>query len=135
MVSHGEVLHIAEILARGDACNGASVRVLGTLEDHDVAAARLRISHAGSTLAVDSSALGGIAVRPGELLQFIGEISVEPPALLRARIIIRVDGLNVQLFDKALQAQRAFLRETARAVPAPPPGTSAERAACGDASS
>ena len=113
MVSHGEVLHIGELLERGDAANGTSVRVLGTLEDHDIAGARLRISHAGHSLAVDSSALGGIAVRPGELLQFIGEVSVEPPPLLRARVMLRVDGLNIALFDKALQAQRAFLRETA----------------------
>ena len=109
-VRHGTVLHIAELMSRGDAATGMSVRVLGALEEQNIGAATLRITHASHSLVVDTSALGGIAsLQRGALLQFIGEVATDPLLVVRARVMIRVDGLNLNLFDKALHEQRAFL--------------------------
>ena len=134
MASHGEVMHIGELLARGAAASGASVRVLGTLVDIDRSAtgatcpahraghsACLTIAHAGSSLAVDTSLLDEVAVRLGELLQFIGEIDMGPPATLRARVMLHVDDLDVETFDCALREQRDFLADSRRAAAAGSP--------------
>lgn len=113
MASHGEVLHIQEILARGGAANKTSVRVLGTVQHIDLAAARLTIEHKSAVLDVDTSALGGHAYQQGQLLQFIGEMSVCEQAvpLLRARIVRSMEGLDLELYDRSLKAKREFERE------------------------
>ena len=134
MASHGEVLHISELLARGAATSGASVRVLGTLVDVDRAAtgatcpahksghaARLTIAHAGASLAVDTSLLDEVAVRLDELIQFIGEVDVGPPMNLRARVMLHIDDLDVDTFDRALRRNRDFLAGSLRATSERPP--------------
>ena len=117
MVSHGEGLHIPEILARGLGANNLSVRVLGTLVHMDTVAARLAIEHQSARLEVDTSALEARVYQQGQLLQFIGEMVVCEHAapLLRARIVRDMDIQDLDLYDRSLKAKRDFERELARA--------------------
>ena len=109
-VRSGEILHIGEIVARGRAANATSVRVLGTLRSYDLAESAATIEHNGSSLRVDTSALEAHAFRSGELLQFIGEVSVPNSGdpILRARIVRHVASMNLELFDRALAMRRDF---------------------------
>ena len=111
-VRSGEILHIAEILARGSHANAQSVRVLGTLLSFDHSLGIATIEHCGARLTVDTSALD-VAFHPGELLQFIGEVSVPDggEASVRARIVRNVSGLKLDLLDLCLKAKRDFERE------------------------
>ena len=112
-VSHGTVLHIHELLARVRDAGGdggeTSVRVLGSLLRFDPSSCRATIVHDGSQLDVDTSTLGSQhPFREGDMLQFIGEVSLQPPALLRARVMRNVNGLNLDVFEHAVREKRRF---------------------------
>jgi hypothetical protein len=118
-VSHGQLLFVHEIVARGAAANNLSVRVTGVLSGIDRALCRAalldpRIS--GCQLAVDTSQLIGQNLRNDELVQLIGEIAASAGVtvqLLRARTLRNVDGLDLDVFEKAVKAKRAFEQELA----------------------
>ena len=52
-------------------------------------------------------------MRVGEMLQIFGELLVEADGsrTLRARIARNVNGLNIELYERAVEAKRAFERE------------------------
>ncbi|KAJ3034926.1 hypothetical protein HDV00_004536 [Rhizophlyctis rosea] len=127
--AHGVILHIEEILADPKGKAGETVRVLGKLLAFDPVNNMAQIEHAHTNLVVDTSLLGNFSHRNKSLLQFIGELDdwVVParqqmpssPAthaggeyvILRARIVRNVDGLDLTLYDKALQIRRKFDEE------------------------
>ena len=99
--------------SRAVGTGGTSVRVTGRLVEFDTATARALIEHQGEELSIDVSALGGSRMRQGELLQFIGEAfpgrhGTSQP-YVRARIVRNVDNLDMQTYEKAVLATRAFI--------------------------
>ena len=92
---------------------GTSVRVTGRLVEFDIATASALIEHQGEELSIDVSALGGSRMRQGELLQFIGEAFPgrhgKSQPYVRARIVRNVDNLDMQTYEKAVLATRAFI--------------------------
>ncbi|KNC97385.1 uncharacterized protein SPPG_07312, partial [Spizellomyces punctatus DAOM BR117] len=119
---HGKIVHIEEIQAQS--MSGSSVRVIGTLLTYDTNTSLAVIEHARSQLVVDLSLLGPFSNRTKSLLQFIGEVETwQPPPnlpfsclpsasrnylILRARIARNVDGLDLSMYDQALQIRRKF---------------------------
>ena len=115
----GEILHIEEVLSLGRAANAKSVRVLGALLEFDAETCRAVIEHQGTRLTVDTSALGSTIFRAGELMQFIGEVSLADADTLelRARVVRNVSGLNLDLYDQAVHAKRQFEQQLLQAQP------------------
>ena len=100
-------------VSRAVGTGGTSVRVTGRLVEFDTATACALIEHQGEELSIDVSALGGSRMRQGELLQFIGEAfpgrhGTSQP-YVRARIVRNVDNLDMQTYEKAVLATRAFI--------------------------
>ena len=114
---HGVIVHLHEALAShasgGDGTSlrdGMSVRVQGVVRSFDPHAATLMIEQRGATLEVDVALLGDVPVHVGDLCQVLGELEV--PACgsrrVRARIARNVNGLGLELWDRAVKAKRAF---------------------------
>ena len=99
--------------SRAVGTGGTSVRVTGRLVEFDTATACALIEHQGEELSIDVSALGGSRMRQGELLQFIGEAFPgrhgKSQPYVRARIVRNVDNLDMQTYEKAVLATRAFI--------------------------
>ena len=90
----------------------------------------LILSHENKNVLVDISCAGSIPLIKNRLYQVIGEMQTRPldlttslttllpktktPMILKARIIRNIDGLDVNLFDKALKIKREF--ESANSV-------------------
>ena len=130
----GRPWHLDEIAVRAAAADGAvwlagrSVRVLGVLTALDHAGGSVTIAHRGASLTVDMRLLeSATPLHVGDWLQAIGELLLDdspapaleggapagaPAALcLRARVCRNVNGLNVGLYEKAIEATREFERE------------------------
>lgn len=119
-VSHGQLLFVHEIVARGAAANNLSVRVTGCLRGVDRASCRASLLDprvAGHSIVVDISQLIDQNLRDDELVQIIGELSVVSGGatvqLLRARTLRNVDGLDLDIFMKAVKAKEAFEQDLA----------------------
>ena len=99
-----QVVSIDDLVERGLAANGQSVRVLGYVISFDLATAEVVIEYkAPSCLVVNTLALGdGANIRKGELLQFFGEVCAleGQPMVLHARIMRNVTCLNVELHNR-----------------------------------
>ena len=130
----GRPWHLDELAVRAAAADGAvwlagrSVRVLGVLTALDHAGGSVTIAHRGASLTVDMRLLeSATPLHVGDWLQAIGELLLDdspapaleggapagaPAALcLRARVCRNVNGLNVGLYEKAIEATREFERE------------------------
>ncbi len=76
-------------------------------------------------LLLDTRFIEPFRARPGSIFQFIGELdsaSSDDHPVLRARVVRCVDGMDVAMYNKALDAQRKFFegRETNSAVGSEP---------------
>ena len=112
MAASGQILRLEELSSNAALHAGASVRVLGKLTGFDAAASEATLEDAGWPLKVDTSLLGQPALRIGGLFSFIGETETRHDGLrLRARVVRCVDGIDLGLFDRALQLRRQFLQE------------------------
>lgn len=125
-VSHGQVLFVHEILARGVTANNLSVRVTGCLAHVDRAASSASVVDPRSpavasvaALAVDTSQVMEQNFRDDELVRIIGEMCVTADRggapLLRARVLSNVDGLDLEVYERTVLAKRAFEAEVAAA--------------------
>ncbi|CAM6090023.1 unnamed protein product [Calypogeia fissa] len=89
-----------------------SLRILGLLESYSVQTAMAVITHGGAKFRVDTQHLRNLEMRIGSLYQFIGELLPDPEfpsqLMLQARVGRNVDGLDLDLYDKALQIRRQF---------------------------
>ena len=108
--------------------------------DFDVDRNLVRVEHKGVQLVVDRELVPELQVQRGSLFQFIGEVTqfqaralsrspphpipahpprcLQPQLQLRARVARIVDGLDLELYDEALQVRRAFEEEMAAAAAA-----------------
>lgn len=57
-----------------------------------------------------------MAFNRGSLYQFIGEVNVSEKINLRARIACCIDGMDMDLFNQALDIRRNYLQEDTLAV-------------------
>ncbi|XP_024538129.1 uncharacterized protein LOC112348939 [Selaginella moellendorffii] len=115
----GTIVQLPELLEPGSPfCRHMkSLRVMGTLESFDVESGVAHIRHEGASLAVDTTLLRDIHLRPGSLYQFIGELLLQSGMMLRARVARNVDGLDVKLYEKALRLRRIFQEQRATSSP------------------
>lgn len=114
--SSGEALFIDEVIQRLSSENleGKSVRITGKLEEHDAEAcmARLVDPQSGKHLIVKTILIEPFAAKRGSLFQMIGELDClnnRNEIVLKARVVRCVDGLDMTMYRKALQAQREYL--------------------------
>jgi hypothetical protein len=112
MLAHGTIRTLVEVRDGGESAHGSSVRVMGVLESFDPDASRGVIAMDGASLAVDVSLVPGADPhRVGSMYQYIGEVDVRgADRTLRARVARCVDGLDVEVYKRALQVRRKFLR-------------------------
>ncbi|CAK9219723.1 unnamed protein product [Sphagnum troendelagicum] len=111
----GIIVHLDELHASSPfaATPSQSLRVLGQLNSYDVETGIVLITEAGASLKVDTQLLHDVALRQGSLYQFIGELNftASNEMVLQARVGRNVDGLDLKLYDKALQLRRQFEKE------------------------
>ena len=72
-----------------------------------------------SQLTVDTKLIEPFHARLGSVFQFIGELDTSAPGVelaLRARVVQRVDGIDVAMYYSALDSQREYLKSCQRDV-------------------
>mmetsp|Transcript_24954 Transcript_24954/g.72988 ORF Transcript_24954/g.72988 Transcript_24954/m.72988 type:complete len:175 (+) Transcript_24954:113-637(+) len=109
---HGQELQIREVLERGQAAAGLSVKLLGVVEDHRMAEflAVLRLEE--SSIPVRTTRISGEPLVEGRLVFIIGELVLYGGGLvLDGRVATSAQGLDVRLWGQALAARQAFLQE------------------------
>ena len=57
-----------------------------------------------------------MAFNRGSLYQFIGEVNINEKTTLRARIASCIDGMDMDLFNQALDIRRKYLQEVTTSV-------------------
>ncbi|CAM9687441.1 unnamed protein product [Discosporangium mesarthrocarpum] len=107
-------IHLLHEVIQGVATG--SVRVIGSLRSYDAAADEAMIEYKGASLPVNTSLIPGFQFRQDSLFEFIGEVEDgggggATGKKLRARVYRNVDGLDTNLFEKALRVRRAFLAD------------------------
>ncbi|OZJ02520.1 hypothetical protein BZG36_04263 [Bifiguratus adelaidae] len=114
-VPHGDIVFLDEIEKDIVKWSGRMVRVLAVLESYDPQENRASIELEGYRLAVDTSLLGVFSYHLNSLYQWIGELHVnnnkathEESLILHARIMSNSDGLDIQLYRKAVQLRREY---------------------------
>lgn len=65
----------------------------------------------GIELIIDTSFVEPTAFNRGSLYQFTGEVYVSENIILRARIATCIDGMDMNLFNQALDIRRKYLQE------------------------
>ncbi|PIA61260.1 hypothetical protein AQUCO_00300650v1 [Aquilegia coerulea] len=95
--------------------HGASLRVIGKLQDYSVETATAVIVDGSINLKVDTQHLRDLSFRIGSIYQFIGELHIKPDneAILQARVGRNVDGMDLNLYYQSLQLLRQFQDEQA----------------------
>ena len=78
---------------------------------HDITNSRLKVCEDGCEIIIDTSLVEPMAFNRGSMYQFIGEISVEKNLTLQARIATCIDGMDMKLFNQALEIRRKYLKE------------------------
>ncbi|PFX26836.1 CST complex subunit TEN1-like [Stylophora pistillata] len=110
-ISSGQLLRVKELTHLGTSLDGKSVRTWGRAVAHNMARSQLKVSDEGIELIIDTSYVEPIAFNRGSLYQFIGEVYVYDNIILRARIATCIDGMNMDLFNQALDIRRKYLKE------------------------
>ena len=114
--SHGRIHHIEEIL-NNEQLHHQSVRVTGRVIRYDAHQNVVVLeSPQNQVLLVETHLLTpAMEFTIGSLYQFIGETYItngQQTVQLCARVGRNVDGLNLSLYEQALEAQRRFLAIT-----------------------
>ena len=80
---------------------------------HNIADQVVEIKDSGQELIICSNLIEPVAFQIGHLYQFIGEMTDtgRDSLVLRARVAICVDGLDMNLFQQALDIRRKYLGE------------------------
>ena len=84
--------------------------------DHDITKSQLKVCNEGCELIIDTSFVEPMAFNRGSLYQFIGEVDINEKMVLRARIATCIDGMDMELFNQALDIRRKYLQEDIQAV-------------------
>ncbi|XP_065851987.1 CST complex subunit TEN1 [Euphorbia lathyris] len=90
--------------------HGASLRVIGKLQEYNVETAIAIIADGNAILKVEAQHLRNLTFRIGSVYQFIGELVIKPEneAVLEARVGRNVDGIDLKLYHQTLQLLRQF---------------------------
>ncbi|WCJ24835.1 CST complex subunit TEN1 [Euphorbia peplus] len=90
--------------------HGASLRVIGKLEEYNVETAIAIIADGNATLKIGTQHLRNLSFRIGSVYQFIGELVIQPEneAILEARVGRNVDGIDLNLYYQTLKLLRKF---------------------------
>ena len=112
-VSPGVLLRLDELAS---CAPGSSVRVLGKvlrIEHEDGWRAVIELHQARLTVDLSHLPMDGHAFHKGDLFQFLGELLVDEHGslLLRARIARSFQGVDVGLYERAVEVKRAFLQQ------------------------
>lgn len=83
---------------------------------HDISTSELKVCEDGCELVIDTSLVEPMAFNRGSLYQFIGEVNMNEKITLRARIACCIDGMDMDLFNQALDIRRKYLQEDTPAV-------------------
>ena len=83
---------------------------------HDITTSELKVCEDGCELVIDTSLVEPMAFNRGSLYHFIGEVSINEKITLRARIACCIDGMDMDLFNQALDIRRKYLQEDIPAV-------------------
>eukprot|EP00270_Netrium_digitus_P020243 TRINITY_DN8271_c0_g1_i1.p3 TRINITY_DN8271_c0_g1~~TRINITY_DN8271_c0_g1_i1.p3 ORF type:complete len:128 (-),score=34.07 TRINITY_DN8271_c0_g1_i1:353-736(-) len=117
VIKPGRIVFLDELEELGAEALGGSFRVMGRIVKVDNSeGARVEIVHGGASLVVGMQHVGGggvpLVFKEGSLFQFIGEIDPDPfdgmKFILQARVARNVDGLDENLFRKAIELRRKF---------------------------
>lgn len=119
-VKSGKPIFIDEIIEdmKHMDLNGSSICVTGRLIEHDVdvCLAKLSDPQTKKELCVDTAFIEPFEARFGSLFQMIGELETRSDkignnAVLKARVVRCVDGMDMALYRKAVEYQRAHLQK------------------------
>ena len=83
---------------------------------HDITTSELKVCEDGCEFVIDTSLVEPMAFNRGSLYQFIGEVNMDEKMILRARIACCIDGMDMDLFNQALDIRRKYLQENTPAV-------------------
>jgi len=78
---------------------------------HDITTSQLKICSDGCEMLIDTSLVEPLAFNRGSMYQFIGEICINEKLTLRARIACCIDGMDMELFNQALDIRRKYQKE------------------------
>ncbi|KAI9208518.1 telomere-capping, CST complex subunit-domain-containing protein [Polychytrium aggregatum] len=109
-----QIVHIDEIAQRLDELAGQSVRVVGRISKIDPMSNLLVLERRTATLTVRTDLVGDAApLRERMLIQVIGnlEMGTHCTAHVDAKIIRNVDGLDLDLWESAVEMRRRFLMQ------------------------
>ena len=65
----------------------------------------LEIEYHGARLTIDTTLIDVVALRAGDYRHFLGELR-GPPLVLRARMLVLMDGVDPALYDRCLARRR-----------------------------
>ncbi|XP_013420911.1 CST complex subunit TEN1 [Lingula anatina] len=110
----GEIVFLQE-LCRSDT-DKKSVRVIGRLTNHDFRACSAVITDVTQTytVKVDTTLIEPFNYMRDSLVQLIGEmerLDRSGDRILRARVVSIVDGMDMNLYQRVVQAQRQYFNK------------------------
>eukprot|EP00697_Spironema_sp_BW2_P011719 gnl/Spiro4/2753_TR1339_c0_g1_i1.p1 gnl/Spiro4/2753_TR1339_c0_g1~~gnl/Spiro4/2753_TR1339_c0_g1_i1.p1 ORF type:complete len:126 (+),score=20.76 gnl/Spiro4/2753_TR1339_c0_g1_i1:30-380(+) len=96
------------------AMQNQSVRVFGRLVEFDPSSQIAVLNHQGHSLRVNTELIAGVVLKSDSQYQFIGELrgaeDTDGSLVLEARVCRLVDGIDLELFQQALQLRNQFLQ-------------------------
>ncbi|KAG2173825.1 hypothetical protein INT43_005245 [Umbelopsis isabellina] len=107
----GTPILLQELVQEPATYHGRSVRATGILMGYNPDENRAIIEHKGHALDVATDLLDTFSYNTKDLLQCIGELEYNHDSnrlLLRARVSRKVDGLDLDLYEKAIMVHRKY---------------------------
>ncbi|KAK7397148.1 hypothetical protein VNO78_18315 [Psophocarpus tetragonolobus] len=89
---------------------GASLRIVGKLQEYSIETALAIIVDGDDILKVNTEHLRDLSFKVGSVYQFIGELLIQPDneGILQARVGRNVDGIDLNLYHQSLLLLRQF---------------------------
>ncbi|XP_038062460.1 CST complex subunit TEN1-like [Patiria miniata] len=109
----GKIVRLSELMEGSSEVTG-HVRILARLQSYDCIKQQAVVCNVerncNHQLLIDTRLVEPFHARAGSVFQFLGEIDYGENAqiILRARVVRCVDGVDVAMYNKALDAQRRF---------------------------
>ncbi|XP_033641200.1 CST complex subunit TEN1-like [Asterias rubens] len=112
-----EIMKLQEVIDSASQLTGKAVRLIAKLDTYDCVKQRATLCSIdrqhNQRFLLDTRFIEPFHARPGSVFQFIGELdsaSSNHQPILRARVVRCVDGMDVAMYNKALDAQRKFFK-------------------------
>ncbi|GAB5591957.1 hypothetical protein Unana1_06857 [Umbelopsis nana] len=110
-VPPGELVMLQELANNPAAFRGKSIRATGMLMAYNPDTNLAVLEHKGNTLNVATHLLDPFPYKHKDLLQCIGEVDLDQESkqlLLCARVARKVDGLDLDLYQKTIELRRKY---------------------------